>query len=117
MDLVLKGRGGRLSDKIRLRIERRLAHLARLDPRVARVEVEVIRHPSRRVDGGHRVEASCRSARRTYRASGTGSDLDSALDKAIDRLERQIADGAARRRTRILHGANRLKSSRDGHMS
>ncbi|HEX2030620.1 MAG TPA: ribosome-associated translation inhibitor RaiA [Actinomycetota bacterium] len=114
MELVVKGRGDRVSAQAKIHLERKLARLARLDPRVGRVEVEVIRQPSRRVDGGHRVEASCRSSRRTYRARATGTDLDAALDRAVGRLERQIADDHARRRTRMLNGANRLKSRRDG---
>ncbi|MGH2724472.1 MAG: ribosome hibernation-promoting factor, HPF/YfiA family [Actinomycetota bacterium] len=112
MDLVVKGRGDRVSGQTRGRVERKLGRLSRLDRRIARVEVEVIRQPSRRVDGGHRVEASCRSSRRTFRASATGADVDSALDRVVERLERQIAREQDRRRSRMLDGANRIKSRR-----
>lgn len=114
MDLVVKGRGDRVSAQARIRLERKLARLGRLDRRVDRVEVEVTHQPSRRVEGGHRVDASCRSSRRTYRATATGTDLDAALDRAVERLERQVADDHDRRRTRMLNGANRLKSRRNG---
>jgi ribosomal subunit interface protein len=110
MDLVVKGRGDRVSGQTRGRVERKLDRLSRLDGRIGRVEVEVIREPSPRVDGGHRVEASCRSSRRTFRASATGADVDSALDRAVERLERQIARDHDRRRSRMLDGANRIKS-------
>ena len=112
MDLVVKGRGDRVSGQLRGRVERKLGRLSRLDGRIDRVEVEVIRQPSPRVDGGHRVQASCRSARRTFRASATGADVDAAVDLLVERLERQITRDHERRRTRMLEGANRIKSRR-----
>jgi ribosomal subunit interface protein len=112
MDLVVKGRGERVSGRSRERLERKLGRLARLDPRLDWVEVEVIREPSPRVGGGHRVEASCRSGRRTFRAKASGSDVDAAILQAVARLERQISHDHEKRRSRMLVGANRVKSGR-----
>jgi ribosomal subunit interface protein len=112
MDLVVKGRGERVSGRSRERLERKLGRLARLDPRLDRVEVEVIRQASPRVDGGHRVEASCRSGRRAYRATASGPDVDAALLLVVARLERQISQDHGKRRSRMLLGANRVKSGR-----
>ena len=42
MDLVLKGRGVRITDQIRRTTEHKLAKISRLDPRAQRIEVEVI---------------------------------------------------------------------------
>jgi ribosomal subunit interface protein len=110
MDLVVKGRGGRISLQTKQRIERRLARLDRLEATIQRVEVELIQQANRRVDGGHRVEATCRASRKTFRASATGSDIDAVLDRVVERLERQLTDDHGRRRTRRVGGANRLKS-------
>ncbi len=110
MDLVVRSRGGRISSQTRQRIERKLARLDRLESTIQRIEVELIQQANRRVDGGHRVEATCRSSRRTFRASGTGSDIDAVLDRVVERLERQLTDDHGRRRTRRVGGANRLKS-------
>jgi ribosomal subunit interface protein len=110
MDVVVKGRGDRVPAPARARLERKLGRLARREPRLDRVEIEVIREPSPRVDGGHRIEAFCRASRRTFRASATGRDLDEALDRLVGRLERQITEDHARRRARMLDGASRLKS-------
>jgi ribosomal subunit interface protein len=112
VDLVVKGRRERLSGQARQRLEQKLRRLTRIDPRLERVEVEVIKEASPRVNGGHRVEATCRSARKTYRASASGPDVDVAVLRAIDRLGRQIAEDHERRRARMLDGANRLKSGR-----
>jgi ribosomal subunit interface protein len=110
MDLVVKGRGSRVSSHARQQVERRVARLLRLEPRIQRIEVELIQETNRRVNGGHRVEVACWLARRTFRASSTGSDVDAALEGVIERLERQITDEHGRRRTRRVSGANRLKS-------
>lgn len=110
MDLVVKGRGSRVSSQTRQRVERKLARLVRLEPRIQRIEVELIQEPNRRVNGGHRVQVACWVTRRTFRASGTGSDIDVALERVTERLERQLTDEHGRRRTRRVAGANRLKS-------
>lgn len=111
MDVVVKGRKVRVSPQTRNRLERKAAHLARLEPRLQRLEVEIIRE-NPRIDGGHRVEASCRARRRTFRATGTGTDLEAAVDQMVERLERQITDDGRKRRARLIEGANRVKSGR-----
>jgi ribosomal subunit interface protein len=110
MDFVVRGRGSRVSSQLRQRVERKLARLARLNSGIQRIEVELIEEPNRRVNGGHRVEVACWTSRRTFRASSTGADIDAALDRVTERLERQLTDDHDRRRTRRVGGANRLKS-------
>jgi ribosomal subunit interface protein len=112
MDLVVKGRGDRVAAQTRTHVERKVSRLSRLDHRLDRVEVEIIWETRGRIGGGHRVEASCRAGRRTYRASANGADVEAAVDRAVGRLERQITEGHERRRTRMLDGANRVKSGR-----
>jgi ribosomal subunit interface protein len=110
LDLVVKGRGGRVSSQTKQRVERKMARLTRLEPRIQRLEVELIHQPNPRVDGGYRVEAACWASRRTFRATGTGSDFDAALDQVSERLERQLTDEHGKRRTRRVSSPNRLKS-------
>ena len=112
MDVVMKARGERVVGETRARVERKLARLSRLDAALDYVEIEVIREKRGRIGGGHRVEASCRAGRRTYRASASGRDVEIALDRLVERLERQITDGRGRRRARLLWGAGRVKSRR-----
>jgi ribosomal subunit interface protein len=110
MDLVVKGRGDRVAGQTRSRIERKLSRLERLDGQLGRVEVEVIWETRGRIGGGHRVEASCRSGRRVYRSSATGSDVDAAVDRVVERLERQISEAHRKRRSRLLSWASKVKS-------
>ncbi|MGH2675681.1 MAG: ribosome hibernation-promoting factor, HPF/YfiA family [Actinomycetota bacterium] len=112
MDLVVKGRGDRVAGPTRDRIERKVARLERFDGRLDRVEVEVIWETRGRIGGGHRVEASARSNRRTYRASAGGRDVETAVDRVVDRLERQITEDHRKRRSRLLTWASRVKSRR-----
>ncbi len=112
MDLVVKGRGVRVSNHARQVIERKVGRLVRQEPRVQRVEVLVNEEPNPRVDGGHRVDASCRTPRRTFHATAAGSSLDTAIDQVMRRLSRQLADHYGKRRARLIEGANRVKSGR-----
>jgi ribosomal subunit interface protein len=110
VELVIKSRGEAVGGHTRAHVERKLAHLLRLDGGMDYVEIELIREKRGRIGGGHRAEASCRSGPRTYRASASGKDVDGALDRLVRRIERQITDGRGRRRARLLSGAGRVKS-------
>jgi ribosomal subunit interface protein len=90
MDLILKGRGLRLTEPMRRAVEQKLRKLERVDPRTDRLEVEITREPTPRIDGGHRVQVSAQSAGHVFRAEGTGSAIDGALDQVVQRLERQM---------------------------
>jgi ribosomal subunit interface protein len=110
MDLVVKSRGGKVSDHTRRVVERKVARMARREPKLQWVEFEFIEAPNPRVDGGHRVEASCRLPRRTFRATAAGANVDALVDQAIARLQRQISDHGGKRRAQLIEGANRVKS-------
>lgn len=112
MDLVVKGKGGRVSPQTRDRVEQKVRRLVRHEPRVQRVEIQVVEEPSPRVAGGHRVEASARTPRRTFHASARGPNLDLAIEQVISRLDRQLGDHEGRRRAKMIDGANRVKSGR-----
>jgi len=110
MDVVVRSRGGKVSPVEKERIEARMTRVARLNGRLDRFDVEVITEATPRVDGGHRVEAAARGGRQMFRAVGTGPELEVALEKAAEKLERQVSDAHGRRRARLLGGANRIKS-------
>ena len=112
MDLVLKGRGVRITDQLRRTAGRKLERLSRVEPRTLRVEVEVISEHHPHQDGTKRLEAALAVPRRTFRASAEGPDVDVALDRLVDRLERMVRDHRTKRRDRAMNGASRLKSSR-----
>lgn len=109
---MLKSRGDRVTDQFRRTAAGKLAKIQRMEPRVIRVEIEVIEERNPRQDGAKRLEASLQLPRRTFRAKAQGPDLDIALDQLVERLERQLRDHHGKRRNRLLGGGSRLKSPR-----
>ena len=104
MDLVVKGRGIRITDQMRKKAEDKLAKIGRIDPRVSRLEVEVVLEHNPRIEGNHRVEVACTRGRGVLRAHAAGQDLESALDQVIQRLERQLTDYRGKLKSRRQAG-------------
>lgn len=112
MDVVLKGRGVQITDQVRRTTEHKLAKIARLEPRVIRLEVELIEERNPRINGHHRVEVAADTSRQTFRAEGSGPDVESALDQVMKHLERQISSHRGKLRDRWTRKSNRLQSRR-----
>ena len=112
MELVLKARGARITEQVRRTAQHKLGKIARLLPEATRLEVEVVEEPNPRIDGGHRVEVACATARRTYRARGNGRDVDAAIDQVVERLEKQISRYRGKLHDRWTGRTNRLQSGR-----
>jgi ribosomal subunit interface protein len=111
MDLHLIGRGTRITDDVRAACDRKLARLERLEPKLIRLDVEVIVEHNPRQGGTHRVEVVAVTPRKTYRAHGDAIGVEPALDVVIQRIERQIRDHHEKKRTRVLAGARRAVTS------
>jgi ribosomal subunit interface protein len=112
VDLVLKGRGLRITDQIRRVAEHKVARLDRRSrPEVIRVEVEIVAESSPRVDGGHRVHMACLTSKRSFRSEGAGSTVDAALDQAVERLDRQISTYRGKREDRLTGRGSRVQST------
>ena len=100
MDLTFTGRGLAVTDEIRETAERKLSHLARLEPRTTRVDLEFIAEHHPRIDGTKRVEVALYVPRKTFRAEAEAKDVPTALDRVAERLDRQIRDYHGRRKKR-----------------
>jgi len=101
VDLVLKGRGVRITDKVRHTVEHKLARFdGKRRPVVQRLDVQIIGEQNPRIGDSHRVEVACQTAHHTFRAHGAGSDVDAALDRVVERLQRQISDYRSKRTPR-----------------
>lgn len=101
MDLTFTGRGLGLSDAVRETAEHKLAAISRLEPRVTRIDLEFIAEHHPHLDGTTRVEAAVYVPRKTFRAEAEAADVPTALDRVVERLERQIRDHHGRRRKRM----------------
>ena len=111
MDLHLVGRGTRITDAVRAACERKLARLERIEPKLIRIDVEVIAEHNPRQGGTHRVEVVAVTPRKTYRGHGEATEVDKALDVVVGRVERQIRDHHEKKRARVLAGARRAVTS------
>lgn len=100
MDLTFTGRGFGVSDAVRETAEHKLAAISRLEPRVTRIDLEFISEHHPRLDGTTRVEAAVYVPRKTFRAQAEAGDVPTALDRVVERLERQIRDHHGKRRKR-----------------
>jgi ribosomal subunit interface protein len=101
MDLTFTGRGLAVSDAVRETAEHKMAAIARLEPRVTRIDLEFIAEHHPHLDGTTRVEAAVHVPRKTFRAEAEAADVPTALDRVVDRLERQIRDHHGKRRKRM----------------
>jgi ribosomal subunit interface protein len=111
MDLQLRGRGTLITDRLRQAAEHKLARLERLEPKLTRLQVEVISERNPRQGGARRVEAVADTPRKTFRAHADAREVEAALDLVAEKLERQIRDHHEKRRARLIAGASRVKSA------
>jgi len=108
VELVLKGRGVPISERVRRIAEHRVAKLdGPRRPSITRLEVEIIEEGSARVGGGHRVELTCVTTRPTFFAEASGQTIDEALDHALHRLARQIDRYRGKREARLTRAGRR----------
>ena len=112
MELVLTARGTRITEQFRTATQHKLAHLERIEPRLARLEIEVISEKNPRRGGLHRVQAVAATPRERFRAHAEAREVGSALDVVTERLERQIRDHHERYRARRKARAARVESAR-----
>ncbi|MGZ8652964.1 MAG: ribosome hibernation-promoting factor, HPF/YfiA family [Actinomycetota bacterium] len=101
MDLTFTGRGLGVTDAVRETAEHKLAAISRLEPRVTRIDLEFIAEHHPHLDGTTRVEAAVYVPRKTFRVEAEAADVPTALDRVVERLERQIRDHHGRRRKRM----------------
>jgi ribosomal subunit interface protein len=114
MDVVVKGRGTKVTDRIRDSAEHKLGRLQRMEPRVTRIEIEVIAEPNPRQGGAKRVEAALETARKTFHAHAQAADVESAFDRLADKLERQLRDHHSKRRARLSAAVKGVRSAGPG---
>jgi ribosomal subunit interface protein len=82
-----------------------------MEPKITRIQIEVISEKNPRQGGILRVEAVATTPRKSFRARADASEVEAALDQIAEKLERQIRDHHTKRRTRLLTGAHRVKSA------
>ncbi|MEX0991049.1 MAG: ribosome-associated translation inhibitor RaiA [Actinomycetota bacterium] len=114
MDIVVKGRGVRLTRSLHAVTEEKLAKIPHWEPRATRAEVQFIAEHNPKLDGVKRVEAAVDTPKKRFRAHGQGPGYEAALDQMVERLGRQMREHREKKRRAVIHGANRLKSAQAG---
>ncbi|HEY7667378.1 MAG TPA: ribosome-associated translation inhibitor RaiA [Actinomycetota bacterium] len=102
MELTFTGRGVTVDDELKETARHKLARLERMDPRVIRIDLEFISESHPTLDGTKRVEAAMHTPRKSFRAHAEAEDVQTALDRLTDRLERQLRDHHGKRRSRLF---------------
>jgi ribosomal subunit interface protein len=104
VDIVVKARNTEIDDRFRSSVHDKLGRLAKLDPKVDLVDVEIAqeRNP-RQADVRMRVELTCRTRGPVIRAEAAAADEHAALDLAVAKLDMRLRRAADRRR--VHHGS------------
>ena len=101
MEIVVKGRNSEISDRFRDHVAEKLHRIEKFDPRqrITRTEVVVTHEKNPRDPAtAAKVEISVHSRGPIVRAEAVSADQHSALDMAMDRLERQVRKAVDRQR-------------------
>jgi putative sigma-54 modulation protein len=103
----IKARNVELSDKLRADIERKLRRLNRVTNDDAVVTVELTGNASRATDGSHVAQVTLDGANgMVIRSTGSGPNPVAALDRLLDKLERQVVRAKEKPRDSRLRDAD-----------
>lgn len=90
MQLIIKSRGGELSDKVRNYAERKVARIERFFDQIVKLELEFLSEKNPRIAEGQVVEATAFAKGSVIRARESAADTMSAVDLVVDKLEKQV---------------------------
>lgn len=102
MKTTVKARNMELSARERGQIERKLRRLDRIAHAEAEASVELTAHASRSADVANVAEATLVSSGSVLRSASSGPTVIAAIDRLVDKLERQLI--RARERPRSVRG-------------
>jgi putative sigma-54 modulation protein len=102
----VKARNIELTDRLRADIERKLRRLNRVTHPDAVATVELTGNASRAADGSHVAEVMLENNGNVIRSTGTGPNPVAALDRLLDKLERQVVRAKEKPRDSRLRDAD-----------
>jgi ribosomal subunit interface protein len=111
MDVTYTGRGLQVTDEMREAATHKLGRLERMEPRAVRLDLEISNEHHPAPDALKRIEARLHTPRKTFRAHAEASDVPTALDDVVERLERQLRDHHGKRRTLLHRGTGGIESA------
>jgi len=99
MKTTVNARNVEMSDRLRGQIDRKLQRLDRIAHPNAEARVELIANASRVADAANHAEVTLVSNGSVLRSTSSGPTLIAALDRLIDKLERQVIRARERPRS------------------
>lgn len=90
MNVILKGKGVDLNDRLRQHATEKLTKVQRFFEDIIKMQVELSEERNPRVSDKHKVEVTASVPGETLHAHGAATDYFSAIDQAADRLEAQV---------------------------
>jgi putative sigma-54 modulation protein len=103
MQVTVKGKNVDVPERVRAQATRKLSKISRFDERILTMDVEFSEERNPRVPDQHRVEVTCTTKAHVIRAEASGADPVSAVDRVVERLERQVKKLKGRRQSRKQH--------------
>src|SRR5690242_16385595 len=103
MEIVVRGRNVVVPEHYRVHVAEKLAKLERYDHKISMIDVELHHEKNPRQTGRcQHVEITCRTRGPVVRSEARAEDFYTALDAAVEKLERRFRQAADRRR--VHHG-------------
>ncbi|MBM3710607.1 MAG: ribosome-associated translation inhibitor RaiA [Actinobacteria bacterium] len=91
MELIIKGRNGKLADDVKARIEKKVkSKILKYFDKVIKIEVEITVEKNPKINFNNIAEITVFTGREIIRARDSAQDVYGAIDKATHKLERQI---------------------------
>ncbi|MBM3713903.1 MAG: ribosome-associated translation inhibitor RaiA, partial [Actinobacteria bacterium] len=91
MELIIKGRNGKLADDVKARIEKKVkSKILKYFDKVIKIEVEITVEKNPKINLNNIAEITVFTGREIIRAKDSAHDVYGAIDKATHKLERQI---------------------------
>ena len=103
MQVTVTGKNVDVPERLKAHGTRKLAKMERYDARILSMNVEFSEERNPRVADQNRVEVTCTTRSHVIRAEAAGPDPLSAVDRVVDRLERQVKKLKRRRIDRTQH--------------
>lgn len=96
MRLMVHGRQVNVTESIEQYVSKRMQRLERHMPQVMDIRVELTHLPTKSIDDSFTCQLTMQAKKQILRAEESSGDIYAAIDKAIDKLDRQVNKVAGR---------------------
>lgn len=98
MKVLIHGRQINITDRIEERVNKRVGRLERHMPQAYEARIELSHLPTKSLDDSITCQITIRAKKRVLRAEESNGTVYSAIDKAADKMDRQIEKVAGRQK-------------------